>query len=342
MKTITVSSPGKLMLFGEHAVVYGKPCIVTSVNQRLSIKAQKNDEPVFVLNAPDVDIKNYSKLMTHLGEGEIPKGAKFVEHATKNFFDTVIPVKTGIQTEHTGSRTGSGMTDGVKFETVAQFKSTFGFGSSSASTVCTIKALAELFEVKLTEKEIFDLAYKTVLDVQGLGSGFDLAAAIYGGTLYFVTGGKTIQPFAISHLPLIVGYTGVKADTATIVKEVKTRFGNKPQELKEIYDGIEVIVEKAKTAFAKKDFKQLGSLMNDNQKYLEELGVSTNKLSSMINAARNAGAYGAKLSGAGGGDCMIALAPENKITAVKKAIENAGGKVLEVKVNTKGVSLENE
>lgn len=326
MKTITVSAPGKLMLFGEHAVVYGKPCIVTSVNQRLSIKAQKNDEPVFVLNAPDVDIKNYSKLMTHLGNGEIPKGTKFSEVATSNFFQkykNVIPAQAGIQ-----------------LTTSAQFKSTFGFGSSSASAVCTIKALAELFEIKLNEKQIFDLAYKTVLDVQGLGSGFDLAAAIYGGTLYFVTGGKTIQPLAIDHLPLIVGYTGVKADTATIVKEVKARFENKQDELKEIYDGIENIVKKAKVAFIKKDFKQLGELMNDNQKYLEQIGVSTNKLSSMINAARNAGAYGAKLSGAGGGDCMIALAPENKTTAVKKAIQNAGGKVLEVEVNTKGVTLE--
>lgn len=324
MKNITVSAPGKLMLFGEHAVVYGKPCIVTAVNQRLSIKAQLNDETVFVLDAPDVDIKNYSKLMTHLGEGEIPKGAKFVEHATKNFL-----------TKHK-------IDGGVKFETVTQFKSTFGFGSSSASAVCTIKALSELFEIKLNEKEIFELAYKTVLDVQGLGSGFDLAAAIYGGTLYFVTGGKTIEPLPIDHLPLIVGYTGIKADTATIVKEVKARFENKQDQLKNIYDEIEKIVEEAKIAFSKKDFQKLGELMNSNQKYLEELGVSTNKLSSMINASRNAGAYGAKLSGAGGGDCMIALAPENKTIAVKKAIENSGGKVLEVKVNTEGVSNESE
>jgi mevalonate kinase len=338
--SITVSAPGKLMLFGEHAVVYGKPCIVTSVNQRLSIKAQKQDEPVFVLNAPDVEIKNYSKLMTHLGEGEIPKGAQFVEFATKNFFNTVIPAKAGIQANPTGSQIKSGMTGGVRLETVTQFKSTFGFGSSSASAVCTIKALSEIFEMKLSEKEIFKLAYKTVLDVQGLGSGFDLAAAIYGGTLYFVTGGKKIEPLQVDQLPLIVGYTGVKADTATIVKEVKARFENKQAELKKTYAGIEVIVENAKKAFVKKDLKKLGELMNANQKYLEELGVSTNKLSSMINAARNAGAYGAKLSGAGGGDCMIALAPTNDISAVKKAIQNAGGKVLEVKVNTEGVKLE--
>lgn len=338
---ITISAPGKLMLFGEHAVVYGKPSIVTSVNQRLTITAQKmtasavipsqsegsvNHEPKLILNAPDVDIKNYSKPLKDLGQGEIPKGAKFTEFATLNFYKkykSVISIKAGIQ-----------------LETSAQFKSTFGFGSSSASAVCTIKALSETFKIKLTEKEIFKLAYKTVLDVQGLGSGFDLAAAIYGKTLYFVTGGKKIEPLKIKSLPLIVGYTGIKADTATIVKEVKARFEKHPKLLKNIYDGIEIIVEEAKVALNKNDLEKVGQLMNLNQGYLETLGVSSEKLSSMIYAARNAGAYGAKLSGAGGGDCMIALAPEEKRQAVEKAIEKAGGQILNVDVNTNGVKLE--
>lgn len=324
MNNTTISSPGKLMLFGEHAVVYGKPCIVTAVDQRLTIHASILDEPIFKLHAPDVEINNSSKLLTHIGEGDLPNGAKFVEIAAKNFIEKyphAIPEKKGIS-----------------FETETQFKSTFGFGSSSASAVCTIKALSELFNPEMTEKDIFDLAYKTVLDIQGVGSGFDLAAAIYGRTLYFLTGGKKIESLIIKKLPLIIGYTGIKADTATIVKEVKVRFENKQTELNQIYDSIEKIVEQGKQAFQDNDLKKLGELMNQNQTLLEQLGVSTNKLSSMINASRNAGAYGAKLSGAGGGDCMIALAPENKRSQVEKAIENAGGKVLKVEVNAKGVN----
>ena len=326
-KTITISAPGKLMLFGEHAVVYGKPCIVTSVNQRLSVKTSKFNEPILNLNAPDVEINNYSKPLSDLGNGEIPKGAKFVEFAVLNFLEKNKSVIPAIRQ----------LAEGIQLETVAQFKSTFGFGSSSASAVCTIKALAELFEIKLTEKEIFDLAYKTVLDVQGLGSGFDLAAAIYGGTLYFITGGTTIQPLTINHLPLIVGYTGVKADTATIVREVKARFEKYTELLKNIYDGIAMIVEEAKIALEKNDLEKVGQLMNLNQGYLETLGVSSEKLSAMIYAARNAGAYGAKLSGAGGGDCMIALAPSSKRKAVKKAIEKDGGQIIKDEINDKGV-----
>lgn len=137
-----------------------------------------------------------------------------------------------------------------------------------------------------------------------------------------------------------MGYTGVKADTPTIVREVKARFEKHPKLLKNIYDGIELIVNEAKTALEKNNLEKVGQLMNLNQGYLESLGVSSEKLSSMIYSARDAGAYGAKLSGAGGGDCMIALAPLSKRKAVEKAIEKAGGQVLKVAVNAQGVNIE--
>ena len=80
--------------------------------------------------------------------------------------------------------------------------------------------------------------------------------------------------------------------------------------------------------------------MDINQGYLESLGVSSNKLAAMIYAARDAGAYGAKLSGAGGGDCIIALASDAKRKAVEKAIAEAGGEALSVKTNASGVTIE--
>lgn len=310
------------MLFGEHAVVYGYPCIVTSVNQRLSIKAEKLKEPVFELEAPNVEVTNYQKPLSKLGQGEIPKGAKFVEIATRNFLEAF---------EIQG---------GVRFETVSQFKSVFGFGSSSASAVCTVKALMELFEVQLTNKEFFDIAYQTVIDIQGVGSGFDLAAAIYGQTLYYIYPGKMIKPLGITSLPLIVGYTGIKADTATLVKIINARKEKNPKYINQIFDIIEHIVLQAKKSLEKNDLKKAGELMDLNQVQLEKLGVSTPELDNLIKAARSAGAYGAKLSGAGGGDCMIALAPEDKRKAVEKAIEKVGGQVLKVEVNSEGVRIE--
>lgn len=335
-KQITVSAPGKLMLFGEHAVVYNRPCIVTAVDQRLKLQLTTLEKPYFELNAPDVGIIDYKKKISDLGKGEIPKGAKFVEIALKNFLKEY-PQKTGF-----------------KFKTLSDFKSTFGFGSSSASTVCAIKALSEISELNLSnehsslsdersslsDKEIFDLSYKTVSEIAGVGSGFDLAAAIYGGTIYFLTGGKAIKPLNLKNFSLVVGFTGIKADTPTIVKHLQEKMKKKPDFYNHIFDEIEKLVLLGKNSLVSQNYKRAGEFMNLNQTHLFKIGVSSKKLDGMIDAARKAGAYGAKLSGAGVGDCMIALIPPSKKSTVEKAIQKAGGEVLKVEVNAEGVRIE--
>ncbi len=310
------------MLFGEHAVVYNRPCLVTAVDQRIRLTAEILESSNFELEASDVDVTGYEKPISKLGQGDIPKGAKFVEIAIKNIYEK-FKLKNGLQVT-----------------TASEFSSKFGFGSSSASTVCVVKAISELFDLKLSNKGIFDLAYKTVLDIQGKGSGFDVAAAVFGRTLYFLTGGKTIQPLAISNLPLIVGYSGVKADTVTLINKVKETFAGNNARLQEIYSEMETIVEKAKPLAVSSNWKEVGKLMNDSQKLLKELGVSIEKLDNMIDGAVNAGAYGAKLSGAGGGDCMIALGPSDRRRSIGKAIGKAGGEIIDVKTNAEGVRIE--
>ncbi len=322
MKQITVSAPGKLMLLGEHAVVYNHPCLVTAVGQRMKATIEKIDISELHIEAPDVNVTDYKKLITDVGSGDIPKGAKFVEIAVKNFKE-----------KHP-------FLGGIKVTTSSEFSSLFGFGSSSASTVCVIKALSELFDIKLDEKGIFDLAYKTVLDIQGKGSGFDIAAAVYGGTLYYLTGGKKIEKLPIKSLSLIVGYSGIKADTATLVNKVAAKAKEYPEVIDTIYNKIEELVEKTKEYLLAEDWGHLGELMNVNQEYLEKLDVSIPKLDEMIKAARDAGAFGAKLSGAGGGDCMIAIASPETKKSIEKAIEKAGGQIIQINTNVEGVRVE--
>lgn len=322
MEKIAVSAPGKLMLLGEHAVVYDRPCIVTAVGQRMFVTLEPFSEPSFQLEAADVKITGYIKPLAELGEGDIPKGAKFVELAVKNFIEKY-PLKGG-----------------VRITTKSEFSSLFGFGSSSASTVCVIKGLAELTNTTLSNKELFDLAYKTVLDVQGKGSGFDVAAAIYGGTLYFVTGGKVIEPIVLDELPLVVGYTGVKADTVTLINAVAEKALQHPELIDSIYTQIGKLVDAAHTGLTSKAWPHVGQLMNSDQDLLASLGVSSQKLDAMIHAARDAGAWGAKLSGAGGGDCMIALVSREKEQAVSEAIVKVGGQVLDVATGVEGVRIE--
>lgn len=299
---ISVSAPGKLLLLGEHAVVFGGPCIVTAVDQRLTVTAERSDRVLIV--APQV------------------KETKFVDSAVWAFFS-----------KYKKDR-------GVKFSIASQFSHQVGFGSSSAVTVATLKALSLFFDVPMSDREIFDMAYQVTLNIQGVGSGFDIAAALYGGTIYFKKGGSTIDPLNLSDIPLVVGYTGTKADTPTLVRQVAEKQKRYPEKVNKIFAAIGKLVEEARIKMGEGDWERVGKLMDFNQEYLRDLGVSSEKLEVMISAAKQTGAWGAKLSGAGGGDCMIALTSSDKKEVVEKAIAKAGGEVIAVSPNAEGVRVE--
>ena len=320
--SVTVSAPGKLMLLGEHAVVYGYPSLVTAVDQRIFVTVTRLAEPFFLLNAKDVGIDHYRKEISLLGKETIPKGVGFTELAVRNFF------------------AAHSCTGGVSIETKAEFSSSFGFGSSSAVTVAVIHALAALFDVTLDKRAVFDLSYQTVLDVQKKGSGFDVAAAVYGGTLFFLTPGKEIIPLDATGMQLVVGYTGIKADTVTLIDAVKEKALRYPEVIQDLYIAMGKSVEGARSALLEKNWKAFGEWMDFDQGYLESLGVSSLPLAKMIHAAREAGALGAKLSGAGKGDCMIALVSSDRMALVQQAIKDVGGQVLDVSVNAEGVRVE--
>lgn len=323
IKKVTASAPGKLMLFGEHAIMYGSSCIVTAVDQRIFVSVEENNSGYLKIYAPSVDVKNYKKSLSELGDSDSPKGVRFLEASVKNF-QSVFNEKI----------------KGLTIETSADFSSSFGFGSSAASTVATVKALAVLYSREMTKKELFDLSYKSVLDVQKSGSGFDVASSIYGGTLYFVSGGKKIEPLPLSHLPLVVGYSGQKADTVSMMSQVSDRYKKENESTNTLFSDISHIVEEAKKALLAQDFEQVGILMNQNQECLEKLEVSTDMLDSMITSSMKHGAYGAKISGAGGGDCMIALPSVEFASEVEDAISAAGGEVLHVTTQAMGVRME--
>mgnify|MGYP001593108489 CR=1 FL=1 len=325
-KMIKVSAPGKLMLFGEHAVVYNRPCLVAAVSQRLFLEMDKKSENKILIDASEMKISGLEIPLANLDK-EQPKEVRFVLEAVKIFFRKY-------QTE-----------SGLKIKTESQFSAEYGFGSSSAVTVCTIKALSKIFGIKMEEKEIFDLAYQVVLAIQGVGSGFDIAAAIHGGVIYFLTGGKIIEPLKVKNLPLIVGYTGAKASTSEIVKQVKSEMEKTPDYYENLYEQIRKIVEKAKKEIEKGNWKEVGKLMEENQEILRkfktpsvEYGVSSAIIEKLIKACQKAGAFGAKLSGAGVGDCIIALGKDKK--KIEKAIKEAGGFPVPVNIDYQGLKVE--
>jgi mevalonate kinase len=309
------------LLFGEHAVIYGYPCIVTAVDQRLFVTVTLNGENVFHMSAPDLGLTAYSKTIDDLGGKGLPTGVRFIEVLYKRFLD-MYPQNRGIDVV-----------------TRSEFSATFGFGSSSASTVAFAKALFAAYGIAITNKALFDICYQTVLDVQGVGSGFDVAAAIWGGTLYYVAPGKVVEQLSMTGLPMVVGYTGIKADTPTLVRQVAELKRKHTTRFEELFNQIGTLVVEAKTALEQADWQRVGELMNKNQMILAELGVSSAELEKLNAAAHNAGALGSKLSGAGGGDCMIAVVDERQGLGVGKAID-AVGEWMRVTLGAEGVRIE--
>jgi mevalonate kinase len=325
----TASAPGKLMLFGEHAVVYGHPCIVTAVDLRMQVSAticstKQVSIQVSILSEPFV-----ATIEEFLVLESLPREIQFVASAVKRFW------------QYTNE------TFGVDITTRSQFSHSYGLGSSSAVTVATIKALAHAVQAEIDLDQVFRLSYEAVLDVQqGIGSGFDVAAATYGGTLYYVTGGKIIRPIPVEDLPMIVGYSGVKASTREYVRKVADLRQSFPELVDFIMGSIEVVVNDAEQAFLQYDYQKVGQLMNFNQGFLHALGVSTYELDYLIAAARLNGAYGAKLSGAGGGDCIIALVSNDARKKVEDAIQQSrqhdvpNAEVIPVRTGDEGVRID--
>lgn len=321
-RAITASAAGKLMLTGSYAVVHGQPAIVTAVDQRLYVTINENKTDELVLHAPDLGLENYAKKLKDLGKGELPKAVRFIEILYKNFLESY-------PQDH-----------GINITTKSDFSSSFGFGSSSAVTVAFARALLELYQIKKANKELFDICYKAVIEVQGVGSGFDIASAIWGGTIKYVTPAKVVEPVAIENLDLVVAYTGIKADTPTLIRMVDKQLDEYPQKINKIFKQIGAISDRLALALEENKLEIAGALCSKHHELVKTLGVSSDKLDALVVASIKAGAYGASLSGAGGGDCMFAVVGDNNKKQVEKALVAAGGEIMKVKLNSEGVKVE--
>lgn len=326
------------MLLGEHAVVYGHPCLVTAVDRRVWVSVERTTDGLVHLSAPDLSVDDWTVPLARVCTTDSPRGARFLR-----------AVVCCMAQHHS-------LAGGLRLETHSSFSDELGLGSSAAVTIAAVTALSEFMGLELSKGALFALGHEAVQSVQGVGSGFDLAASLYGGTLRFCRPRQATQEAAWGYhccppsvvslgtdpLPLIVGYSGTKADTTFLVSRVARRFERQPALISEIFDGMSRLVEEGREALLTRDWRRLGRAMSLSQSLLDALGVSTPKLAQLVSVAEDAGAYGAKLSGAGGGDCMVALAEAEQRDGVRRAIEEAGGKVIPLQAAATGVRREDD
>lgn len=304
---VHTSAPGKLVLFGEHVGRHGKPVVVFAVDKRIHIRLKERKDSGIYLTAKPLGVEN---------EKYPTQKLDFISVTIKNFF------------EKTGKKGGFDL-DATQEGTIT------GFGSSGASVVATLGALNELFKARLTKDEMLELGIKIEREASDVGSGLDIAPALWGGLILYQKGVGARQ-IKYKGFPIVVGNTGVKVKSGPIIEELTELEKTYPNIFNPIIEKIGELGKEAADAFEKNDLVRVGQLMNINHGLLYAEGVSSPVLEKLVWAAREAGAAGAKLSGAGRGDNMLALAP-NKEKEVANAISKAGGTVMDVKIDKDGL-----
>jgi len=324
---VTASAPAKVILFGEHFVVYGKPAIVMAINKRVYVKAKPRNDRKIYINSLNLNASGFfenGKFTPETGGSKAKAKLEPVKAVVEKIFQ-LVEGKSGLE-----------------IEIDSKIPVAAGLGSSAAVAAATAKAISALFGVEIEKDEIFKIAYEAEKLVHGTPSGIDPAIATYGGTIIFQKN-MGIKPFTVKcEIPLVIGDTGLKRSTGELVAKVRMNKEKYPSIMNPIIEAGGEIVERARKALEKGELEVLGELMNITHSLLSAVGVSHELLDKLVAAARRAGAYGAKLTGAGGGGCMIALANREMLERVASAIRDAGGTAFIAEKSNEGVRIESK
>lgn len=302
MSRVTIAeAPGKVILLGEHAVVYGRPAIAAPVSQ-LRARAWVEEAPAgFELVAADVGL-TYS----------------WGEPAPEALRPLVALLKA------TWERLGLGQPPAVRLTLRSQIPIARGLGSGAALATALVRGMAEYAGVPLPPEEISHLVYEAERFYHGNPSGIDNTVVAYEQPVYFVRGQRPRPVRVGAPFELAIADTGVPSSTREVVDEVRLAWERERERYERLFDQIGALVERGRRAMESGDLPELGRIMDANHERLVELGVSLPALEGLIRAARGAGALGAKLSGAGrGGNAIALLAPDSR-QAVGAALESAG------------------
>ncbi|APF20587.1 hydroxymethylglutaryl-CoA reductase, degradative [Caldithrix abyssi] len=291
---------GKVILLGEHAVVYGAHAIAAPIPLAMQAMVSDSDEDGIHL------------IISRWGVEERLQKGKEYRYSIFNSLSLILH-ELGLEKEN------------MKIEVFPYVPRAMGLGGSASLAVAIIRALAEKFKIKLSLEEISQLAYKSEQLVHGTASGIDNTLATYGKFLLFQKGNPPkIQELRVPQpIRIVIGLTWSESLTAKMVSRVRRAWENNKRLYNHIFKEIDQLVLEAAKAIENYDLEHLGQLMNINQGLLNALQVSGREIEELVEIARNNGALGAKLTGGGGGGAIIALCPENA-EKVAKAIRNVG------------------
>lgn len=289
MKSIA-SAPGKVILFGEHFVVYGIKAILCSIDKRITVTSQFVDDKKI-------------RIKSSLGEYEMSmKSLENLENVQEKFMRPFFHIAQKAIEQNPTEK-------GIEIFIESEIPPGAGLGSSSAACVAAVASVHGLFH-RLSNDEVLKLAIQAERTIFAQTSGADSSVSTFGGLLaYDLKNGFQDIP-SRNDLSFVIANSAQAHDTQDVVAQVKI-FRDKNRDLfNRLYDKETHIVKDAIEALRENNLNKLGSLMLENQELLKQIGVSTEKIDVMIKEAQKT-SHGAKITGAGGGGCIISLVDES-------------------------------
>jgi len=316
-------APAKVILTGEHFVVYGAAAIVAAVNiYSNAIVSRRNDKAIVVRSSSPSCAMSFVD-----GSPRVIRGGK----------DSRAILEPICRVAHAALEHFDGREKGLDIQIDSAIPVGVGLGSSAAVAVSTIAATARLLRRRTDREAIRRLAFESECMIHKAPSGIDQTISTFGGVVMYRRE-KPFQRIPVRHtFSIIIGNTGKKRSTGAMVSKVRGFLTKRSALKREILMSAERVAKKALAALQCGDIQQLGELMNLNHELLCQIRVSTKELDRLVSVAQEAGAFGAKLTGAGGGGCMIAVSPTHHAANVLGAIRDAGGTAYLVNIERKGV-----
>lgn len=299
------TAPGKVILFGEHAVVFGRPALAAPlIHLRARATIEVTGDPDVVLIVPDLH----------------RQGLLSETHPDNPLVAVIRVVEKHV---------ACSLSEGYSLYVTSQIPIAGGLGSGAAISVAVIRALVSFLgsNHSLSREEVSELAYEVERLHHGTPSGIDNTVIAFEQPVYFVRRrpDDAIQTFTPPRpLRLVIADTGIRSRTRDVVNDVRRRWEDEREHYERVFDACGRIAEAGYVALTRGDLATVGSLMNENHSWLVEMSVSLPVLDRLVESARAAGALGAKLSGAGRGGNIIALVTAATETNVIDALREAG------------------
>jgi len=302
----TCSAPGKIILTGEHFVVYGARAIASAINLRAYAKATTRDDGIISISSED------------MGVSAEWRGSDLVKESKRGVSDRLRPLREALMAV-LNKVGGNGLTVSINSE----IPRASGLGSSAAVSVSCVAAGLHAYGYKPSLGEIIDLASIAEGIIHYRASGVDLAVSTYGGVISYRRGSHPVRINVKKPISLLLIDVGMPRRTGDMVRHVSQLREQYISVFEKLRETVEEITSECELALVNNRYERLGDLLTINHNLLRAIGVSTRELDNALELAMRTGAIGGKLTGGGGGGCVIAVVDEKDIDTVYKKLMKA-------------------